>query len=209
MPIYDITLPIDTHLAIWPGDTPFAFSLSWSTAEGASVNVGTATMSVHTGTHIDAPFHFRATGVRAGVLGLSPYIGPAIVIDRTGQAEIGPDALSGVDLSRTPRVLFRTGAWPDPTHFPESVPTLTLETVAVLAAGGVQLVGLDVPSVDAIDSKDLPIHHALDAAGIRILESLRLADVPPGIYELIALPLKLMDADGSPVRAILRTPAVE
>ncbi len=73
-----------------------------------------------------------------------------------------------------------------------------------LSENGVVLVGVDVPSVDHLDSKTLPIHHALGTHGIRILESLDLSGVPEGLYELIALPIKLVAADGAPVRAILR-----
>ncbi|MFL6542052.1 MAG: arylformamidase, partial [Chthoniobacterales bacterium] len=74
---------------------------------------------------------------------------------------------------------------------------------AWLKARGVKLLGFDVPSVDEITSKDLPNHHALGAAGIGIVESLDLSRVSAGVYQLIALPLKIAGADGSPIRAIL------
>jgi len=201
--LYDITMPVREGLTVWPGDETYRFRLGWAMSEGASVNVGTVTMSVHTGTHADAPFHFDSAGPGAGELDLTPYMGRAVVVDVRGRGVIGEEALSGVDLTDAPRVLFKTGAWTDHGVFPESVPTLAPDMPAYLASYGVLLVGVDVPSVDAIDSKDLPIHHALDAAGIRILESLDLGPVPPGYYNLIALPLRLIGADGSPVRAVL------
>ena len=203
---YDITIPVREGLAPWPGDEPYRFRLSWDMAQGASVNVGTVTMSVHTGTHADAPFHFDAHGAGIGELDLTPYFGPALVVEVRGRRIIEREDLEDADLSEIPRLLLKTGAWTDHTRFPEWVPTLSLRAVDFLLDQGVELVGLDVPSVDAIDSKDLPIHHALNKAGIHILESLDLRDVPPGMYELIALPLRLSGADGSPVRAILKDP---
>lgn len=201
--IYDITIPVREGLAPWPGDTAYQFVLGWDMAAGANVNVGTLTLSAHTGTHADAPFHFSPDGAGIGELDLTPYRGPAIVADVRGLETIGPDALAHLDFAAAPRLLLKTGVWSDFTVFPESVPTLTLEAIALLAERGVLLVGLDVPSVDAIDSPDLPNHHALNAAHIRILESLDLREAKHGIYELIALPLRLSDADASPVRAIL------
>ena len=112
--------------------------------------------------------------------------------------------MASFDLSTTPRLLLRTDGWLDHSSFPESIPVLSESVPAYLKQQGVILVGLDVPSVDQIDSKDLPIHHALGSFGIAILESVELRRVDPGVYELIALPLKLEGADGSPVRAILR-----
>jgi arylformamidase len=117
---------------------------------------------------------------------------------------IGIDDLAPFDFSHRPRVLLRTDAWLDPERFPERIPVLGTAVPAWLASRGVILVGVDVPSVDALDSKDLPIHHGLGRHGIAILENLRLAEIPAGLYELIALPVKLAGADGAPVRAILR-----
>jgi arylformamidase len=107
-------------------------------------------------------------------------------------------------LSGTPRLLLRTDGWTDHSRFPESIPVLEASVPAYLHQKGVILLGLDVPSVDPIDSKDLPIHHALGSFRIAILESVDLTRVEPGVYELIALPLKIAGGDGSPVRAILR-----
>ena len=118
---------------------------------------------------------------------------------------ITPDALQNLDLQSTPRVLFKTGAWRDHTRFPLEFPLLDEAMPAWLKARNVVLIGLDVPSVDSPDSKDLPIHHALGEQNIAILESLLLRDVPAGVYELLALPLKLVGADGAPVRAVLRS----
>lgn len=204
MNVIDITHPVDEHLASWPGDEPYAFRFQTRLAEGDTVNLGAITFSLHTGTHADAPFHFREGAATIGEIDPSVFIGPARVVDVRGRNPIRRADLEGLDLE--PRILFRTDAWLDSTRFPESVPVMEPELPDWLRERGVVLVGVDVPSVDALDSPDLPIHHALGRCDIQILESLRLVEVPAGPYELIALPLKLLGADGSPVRAILRTP---
>ncbi|MBC8103250.1 MAG: arylformamidase [Cytophagales bacterium] len=209
MTIYDISIPVTEDLAVWPGDTPFSFHLDMKIQNGEAVNVGAITLSVHTGTHADAPFHFSDSAASIEALSLEPYLGPALVVPAIRQDPIGPETFVGLDLSRTPRVLIKTGAWTDHRVFPQAVPTLTHAAVTLLAERGAILVGVDVPSVDEIDSKTLPIHHALNDAGIRILESLNLSEVPAGEYELIALPQRIVGADGSPVRAILRQRTVE
>jgi arylformamidase len=203
--LYDVTLPVSMALAGWPGDAPYRFAWTCTKAGGASVNVGQMSCSIHTGTHVDAPYHFDDQGVTAEQLPLNAFLGPARVVDVTGRALVRRADLSRVDLKQTPRLILRTGSWKDHGHFPKSIPVLEEDVPAWLAEQGVILLGLDVPSVDVLDSKTLPVHHALGRHGIAILESLDLSGVPEGIYELIALPLKLVGADGSPVRAVLRT----
>lgn len=205
MTLYDITHAVDETIAPWPGDTPLLVTRNLRLRDGDSVNLSDVRLSVHLGTHADAPYHYNDAGATAERLDPGVYIGPCRVADVTGRDLITPADLDGLDFTGTPRLLLRTGGWPDRTRFPERVPVLAPETPGFLARRGVFLLGLDVPSVDAIDSKDLPNHHALGAHGIAILESLALDGVPPGRYELIALPLKLVGADGSPIRAILRS----
>jgi arylformamidase len=103
------------------------------------------------------------------------------------------------------RVLIATGTYPDPTHFNEDFAALSPEIVEHLHSEGVRLVGIDTPSVDLFESKDLPVHQACLRCDMAILEGLFLRDVPEGTYELISLPLRLVGFDASPVRAILRT----
>lgn len=205
MKIYDISRRLENGMPVWPGDTPFHYEVSWSKLDSGSVNVGSLTMSAHTGTHVDAPFHFDDNGKKIMELDLDLYIGIVRVIDMIGKESIGSDDLSGIDLEGCKRVLFRTLAWENPREFPEKIPYLRADLGAFLAAKGIRLIGVDLPSVDPLDSKDLTAHHSLNDSGIHILESVLLDDVPPGDYELIALPLPLVEADGSPVRAVLRT----
>ena len=211
MPLIDISRPLHVALAPWPGDTPFEHRLTWRIANGAACNVGALTMGTHNGTHADAPYHYLADGAAIDALDPELFVGPAVVADVTGAGwTITRSALAeAAGLIRTgnvPRLLLKTGAWPDSARFPERLPLLAPDVPAWLGELGVRLLGLDVPSVDAIDSKDLPIHHLLADVNICIIESLDLAAVPAGRYELIALPLRITGGDASPVRAVLRKP---
>jgi arylformamidase len=205
MKFIDISRPIHSGMPRWPGDTPAEFKLVATIPQGAAVNVGRLTTSVHTGSHADAPFHYNDAGAKMDEVPVETYVGPARVVDLRGHATVTTALLAAHDFSKTPRVLFKSDSWPDPAVFPPDWPLMAADVPAWLAARGVKLVGLDVPSVDHLTSKDLPIHHACDAAGVVILENLDLRAVAPGVYELIALPLKIRGGDGSPVRAVLRT----
>ncbi|MDM5328717.1 arylformamidase [Neobacillus sp. CF12] len=205
MKVIDISRRLENGMPVWPGDTPFQYEVSWSKAESGSVNVGSLSMSAHTGTHVDAPFHFDDNGKRIIELDLDLYIGPVRVIDMTEKDSIGSKDLKDINLEGYQRVLFKTLAWKNSREFPEKIPYLEADLGPFLAERGIRLIGVDVPSVDPIDSKDLHAHHSLNENGIHILESVLLDQVEPGDYELIALPLPLVEGDGSPVRAVLRT----
>lgn len=200
----DISQVLNDKIPVWPGDTPFQYKVSWGMEESGSVNVGQVTMSTHTGTHIDAPYHFDNDGKKVIELDFNLYIGNALVIQLQMPSSIGLKELEGVQLQGVKRLLIRTNAWQDKTVFPESIPHIEPELAAYLAEQGVQLLGLDLPSVDPLDSKELSAHHELNRRGIHILEGLVLDKIEPGKYELAALPLPLEQADGSPVRAVIR-----
>jgi arylformamidase len=200
----DISQRLNDNVAVWPGDTPFSFNLSWNKKDSGSVNVGQVTMSTHTGTHIDAPFHFDDEGKRVIDLDLDLYIGPATVIHLGNKKSIGIKDISAFNLQGVTRLLIHTGAWQSRSTFPESIPHIEKGLALYLSELGVRLIGLDLPSVDPLDSKELNAHHELNQHGIHILEGLVLDQVEAGDYELAALPLPLEEADGSPVRAVLR-----
>jgi arylformamidase len=212
--LIDISRPLTAATACWPGDVPFAFRLGWKIADGASVNVGAVETSVHTATHCDAAFHYDDAGATVDRLPLDVFVGPCWVVDVRG-VEDWLSRLSKLDAAHTSvsqpgtfyrllRVLFRTGGWPDTNRFPDAIPAMTPEAADALGSLGVKLIGVDLPSVDPLDSKTLAVHHKLGRHGVTILEGLWLEDVPEGRYELIALPLRIVGADGSPVRAALR-----
>ena len=203
MKIHDISMMLNSDVAEWPGDTSFQFNLNWTKQQSGSVNVGQITTSTHIGTHIDAPFHFDDNGEKVHELPLENYIVEAIVIDVSGQDVISRELLRKVDLAAAKAVLFRTNAWTNRTVFPKEIPTFDVEVVEWMVENDIVLFGVDLPSVDAITSKDLPMHHALGNAGRYILEGLVLDEIVEGTYRLIALPLKIEGGDGSPVRAVL------
>lgn len=200
----DISQVLSDKIPVWPGDTPFHYKVSWSMEESGSVNVGQVTMSTHTGTHIDAPFHFDNEGKKVIELDLNLYIGTARIIRLHGLKSIGIKEFKDIDLQGVKRLLIKTDSWKNKTVFPESIPHIEPDLAQYLAKQGVQLLGLDLPSVDPLDSKELNAHHELNRHGIHILEGLVLEEIEPGEYELAALPLPFEQADGSPVRAVIR-----
>lgn len=203
-PLIDITRPLHNGTPEWPGDTPVAFDFVARIADGDAVNVGRLTVSPHNGTHADAPYHYHDQGIPIDEVPLDTYVGPARVVDVRGWETITIEQLDALGAASAERLLLRSGAWTSPDTFPETWPLMQPNVPAWLVTRGVKLIGLDAPSVDELTSKDLPIHLACSAAGLFIMENLLLDHVEPGDYELIALPLRLRGADGSPVRAVLR-----
>jgi len=212
MKIWDISRTLSDDLAEWPGDEPFHFRLTRKIAEGQSVNLGAIGMSVHNGTHADARFHFDTNGESIEKAPLEIYLGRAAVIDLTEAfsqskekhlitvEDLQPHFEEIADCSR---LLVKTSRWSDSTVFPNQIPVIAANVPSWLQKNGVKLLGLDLPSVDEIDSKSLQNHHALAGAGIAIVESLNLSGVAPGIYNFAALPLKIAGGDGAPMRAVL------
>ena len=201
MPLLDISRPLSRATHQWPGDTATSLKSKLAIAAGANINLSTITASVHNATHADAPRHFDDSAPAIDGLDLEPYVGPCIVIDARGY-DVIPAGIFPKTLP--PRVLLRTDAWRDGSAVPTNIPVLSTDAPPVLGERGVRLIGVDVPSVDKADSKDLPVHHALCAAGIMILESLDLSAGAPGEYELFALPILITGSDGAFVRAVLR-----
>lgn len=200
----DITQPLTNDMAHWPGDRPFHYEISATKEQTGSANVGKITTSVHMGTHVDAPFHFDNDGNTIDQIPIDTYIGKARVIDVSAFQTISPTRLQEVNLDGVERVLLKSSLPNNPNVFPENLPILEPDIAKYLAEKGIRLLGIDMPSVDPITSKSLDTHHALHQYGIHILENLMLDHVEIGDYELIALPLRIVGADGSPVRAVLR-----
>lgn len=203
--LYDLSPTIRPGFPVWPGDTAYESRLTWSMDEGGTVNVSRIVTTPHLGSHADAPFHTEPRGETMDNLPLERYIGPCRVVRVPSTSLVEPRHVEGIDLSNPARLLFRTDSVRDRKVFPERFTALSVELAHLLGERGVLLVGLDTPSVDPFDSKTLDAHHALARGNVGILEGLILDGVPEGIYELIALPLKLAGLDASPVRAVLRT----
>ena len=204
--LWDISPPVHAGAPVYPGDTPYR--QRWTAAIGPDcpVNVSEITLSPHVGAHADAPLHYDPAGAPVGRLDLTPYLGRCRVIHAI---DCGPlvewrHLAHAVDAQLPPRVLVRCYRHMPVDRFDPLLPACAPATIARLAALGVRLIGIDSASIDPADSKTLDSHQLIRRLGLRVLENLLLDDVPEGDYELIALPLKLMDADASPVRAVLR-----
>jgi arylformamidase len=204
MKIYDISRDLREGMTVWPGDQKFRSRWSSRLRAGDPCNVSAITMSVHAGTHLDAPYHYDDSGTDVASMPLQPYLGPARVIFLTADECIRVSDLSGMEWQGVERVLFKTeSGLPARSRFNRNYVFLLEDAAEFLARKGIILLGTDAPSVDAYDSKSMPVHRILLARGVAILEWACLTDVPAGDYELVCLPLKLAGLDGSPVRAIL------
>lgn len=192
---------------MFPGDTPYRQAWAAQIAPGCPVNVSSLTLSPHVGAHADAPLHYDPDGVPVGALDLDPYLGPCRVIHAIGKRPLVQwDDLAHAVRDLPPRVLVRTYERMPVDAWDGSLAAFAPGTIERLADAGVRLVGIDTASIDPADSKSLDSHQVIRRRGLRVLENLVLDAVPEGDYELIALPLKLMTADASPVRAVLRKP---
>jgi arylformamidase len=209
--IIDISQPIDSATACFPGDVPFSKQVTVSYQQSQVINLTALTMSPHVGTHADSPVHIRGDMSEewgmAAEMPLAPFIGPVHVIDVspiTGAIELAAikDRLEAM-RPLEPRVLFRTGTEIPYDKWTGTYAHFTVELVEYLATRDCVLMGIDTPSVDHIDSKDLPVHNALLKAKISWLENLDLRHVSQGSYTLVALPLKFRELEASPVRAVL------
>ena len=203
--LWDISQALRPDLPVWPGDTPFQSTPKWTFGPGSPVNVTAFTASTHSGAHADAPLHYDPAGSAIDEVPLDAYLGPCLLLDARACIDlIDPDFVEANVPPGTERVLFRTY-----DRFPLDVWTSAFTAIhpaaiTILAERGVRLIGLDSPSLDPQESKTLDAHLAVRRADMRVLEGLVLDDPPPGLYELIALPLPLAGLDASPVRAVLR-----
>ncbi len=203
--LWDISPPVSAASPVFPGDTAYQQQWAATLGPGCPVNVSTLTLSPHVGAHADAPLHYDASGLPAGALELTPYLGPCRVIHAVGVKPLVQWAhIAHACEGLPPRVLVRTYRRAPVGEWDPDLPAFAPETIERLADAGVLLVGIDSASIDPAESKTLASHQVIRRRDLRVLENLVLDDVPEGDYELIALPLKLMTADASPVRAILR-----
>ena len=204
MRLWDISPPVHADAPVFPGDARYAQAWNARIGPGCPVNVATLTLSPHIGAHADAPLHYDEAGAAIGAVDLAPYLGPCRVVHAIGCGPLIEWAHLRHALHSLPtRVLVRSYAR-QPAGWDPALPAFAPQTVERLADLGVVLIGIDSASIDPADSKALPSHQVIRRRGLRVLENLVLDDVPEGDYELIALPLKLMTADASPVRAVLR-----
>ncbi|MBY0449226.1 MAG: cyclase family protein [Cyanobacteria bacterium] len=222
--LIDISQPVHSKTAAFPGDTPFSKTETLTYSDSGVINLSAFTMSPHIGTHADAPVHIQgslgqAETPHAGDLGLTNYMGPCLVIDcipsgkththeclntiSTGIADICRVWEKQVDGEKPVRILLKTRTVSQPEVFAGDYASISPELADWFGEQGGLLVGIDTPSVDPVDSKTLPAHHAMLKHGIVWLENLDLSAVEAGRYDLIALPLNMTELEASPVRAVL------
>ncbi|MGE0431479.1 MAG: cyclase family protein [Planctomycetota bacterium] len=204
--LHDITPPVSPALAVWPGDTPPSREVLCDMKRGDNITLSSLRATVHLGAHVDAPSHYGVDAESIDQRSLDIYVGRCQVVRASGMQRgqrVGMAHLGGATISE-PRVLIATGSYPDPHRFNEDFCGLEPALVDELHGHGVRLIGIDTPSVDLFSSKDLPAHQRFLANHMAILEGVVLSQVPDGVYELIALPLRLVGFDASPVRAVLR-----
>ncbi|AOJ01135.1 MULTISPECIES: arylformamidase [Burkholderia] len=203
--IWDISPSIDPETPVWPGDTPVGVERVWRMEAGSPVNVARITLSPHTGAHADAPLHYDEHGAPIGAVPLDVYLGRCRVIHCIDAGPVvAPDDVRAALADAPPRVLLRTYRQAPQRAWDSAFCAVAPDTIDLLAAHGVRLVGIDTPSLDPQESKTMDAHRRIRAHRMAILEGLVLDDIAAGDYELIALPLKFATLDASPVRAVLR-----
>jgi len=206
MRFIDASVPLDSALPSYPGNTPFSIEPIKRIAEGATSNLSTLHMSAHAGTHVDAPRHFfdEAPGVESVPLDI--LIGRTRVVQIASRREIGADELAAIDLSDDLRVLFKTHnskLWGSPDFHSDYV-GVTESGAKYLVDHGIKVVGVDYLSVEIFHTPGAPAHHLLLGGGTVVIEGLNLRDVEPGVYEMYCLPLRIVGSDGAPARVVLR-----
>lgn len=206
MKLIDVSVPLDATLPTYPGNVPFSLERQQQIARGDHANLSAIHMSVHAGTHLDAPKHFFDDGAGVEALPLELLCGRARVIEVTTRKGITPEDLAGTDLSEDVRLLIKTHnsrAWGTP-EFQKDFVGVTEAAARHVVERGVKVLGVDYLSVEVFRTPGAPAHRALLSAGVIIIEGLNLRDVEPGIYDMFCLPLPIVGADGAPARVILR-----
>lgn len=206
--IWDITVPFRTDLPLWPGDPSPSMTMMKCQADGYRCNVTRLDTGVHFGTHLDAPVHFIDGTKGVDELDLNILVGPCVVAGIPDVTEITPDHLESLDLpADTRRLLLKTKnsiLWDKPDHaFDTEFAALTADAARWVVDRGIRLIGIDYLSIQLFADKDSTTHHVLLSDEVIIVEGLDLRAVTPGAYQLTCLPIKLVAADGAPVRAIL------
>ena len=205
--VIDISVPTRVGMHSFPGDPTVTITPVRQLEQGDPCNLSLLTMGSHTGTHVDAPYHFLKHGARLGEVSLDRMIGSAVVVDLCGRRSIDADALASAPLQRGDLLLCRTdNSWKwDAPGFQEDFVYLTLSAAEFAVERGLGAVGLDYLSIEEFGSASFPVHHTLLGNGVFVIEGLDLKHVQPGRYTLVCLPLKCPDLDGAPARAVLLT----
>lgn len=206
----DISLPIAPESVAWEGLARPRLDWLARIEEGSAVNVARLDCCLHTGTHADAPLHVNAEGIAVERMDPSRFVGPARVLRTESPEHIGKHELQalGIESRRgrpeIERILIATPSQYDGLDFPRAIPHLEEEAAEFLLDLGARLIGVNVPSLDPLDSREMKAHRRVFDREGAVLENLDLRGIAAGRYELVAAPLKVAGADAAPVRALLR-----
>jgi arylformamidase len=206
MNLIDVSVPLDSNVPTYPGNTPFSIEPMMRTGRGDHANVSSLHLSAHAGTHVDAPWHSLNDGARTESLSLDVLVGPARVVELATTQPITAADLQPFDLSKDVRVLLKTrnsNLWDSPQFHADFI-GVAESGAKYLVDCGVRLVGVDYLSVEVYHAPGAPAHHTLLRAGVAIIEGLNLRGVAAGAYELFCLPLRVVGCDGAPARVVLR-----
>lgn len=205
--LYDISVSLGGESVDYPGDTPYQRKSVQGLEEGNDCNLSEITMSVHAGTHMDAPAHFLEHGITIDRLPIEKFILSAHVVDIRNKIEVEPGELEMIDIHPGEAILFKTRNSREGLfrsgRFEEKYVHLGEKGARWCVRKEVALVGIDYASIEKYDSGGAPVHRILLESGILILEGIDLAAVPSGVYRLYCFPLKIKGAEGAPVRAVL------
>ena len=206
-PWIDISVPVHEGMPLWPGDPGLRFERVMDQNNGDVCTLTRASMSAHTGTHMDAPLHFVRNSPTMEQMPIEATVGLARVIRIAHRTAIHRDELLPYSIQPGERILFRTGNsdrdWGN-LPFDEDFIFIARDGAEHLAECGVRSVGVDYLSVGGFKQDSVETHVALLGKGIWVMEGLALGQVEPGNYDLVCLPLKWVGAEGAPARAILR-----
>ena len=208
MKLYDISLPISGKLPFWPGDPQVVLKMTSSIAGGDQCNITKIQMGVHTGTHIDAPYHFLRDGSTIDAIPVETFIGTCLVVEIDSEVLIEKKDLQKCNITGYSRILIKTRnseMWANSiSSFEKNFVALAIDAAQYLTEINTILIGIDYLSIESFHSEDSSVHKLLLRNNIAILEGLNLSGVKAGIYGLICLPLKLQGCEGAPARVLLQ-----
>lgn len=208
MKLHDISLPISNNLPVWPGDASISLMPIMSLSKGDNCNLTKIEMGTHTGTHVDAPYHFLKDGATVDAIPIETFFGTCVVVDLDSQVLIEKKDFRKYNLNGHSRILIKTRnseMWANNiSSFDTNFVALGIDAAEYLVEMNIILVGIDYLSIESFRSEGSPVHKLLLSNNISILEGLNLSGVKAGVYELMCMPLKLQGCEGAPARVMLR-----
>jgi len=203
--LFDISMEITKDTIVYPGDTKIVFTEDNSISKGDTCNTWSMSFGSHMGTHVDAPKHFCEDGLTIDQLTPDFFVGKAKVYEVKNRKYIGAEDISEFDIQKNDIILLKTSNSELPTigEFNTDFVYITAEAAVYLAEKGIKTLGFDYLSIEKYGSKSNDAHNTLLGNNIAVIEGLRLKNIEPGIYDIIALPINLLNGNGSPVRAFL------